>query len=378
MIVTYFGRKPFRPVTRLYGLLAVMNGASWLWAFALFSGQPLMLSTCVLTYGLGLRHGVDADHIAAIDNVTRKLMGQGQRPIGAGLFFALGHSSVVAIAAVMVAVAASLLSRIDQARQFSGAFATGISAGFLFTIAALNLIVLRSVYAAFRKVKRGEPYVEEDLNLLLTSRGLLTRIFRPLFRLVNRSWHMILLGFLFGLGFDTATEISLLGMSAAQGASGLALSNILVLPALFAAGMALVDASDCVLMVNAYSWAFVKPLRKLYYNLTVTFVSALIAIVIGGAEVLGLIAAHFGLHGKFWTLSQFAAEKLGFVTIGVFALAWIGSVILYHALGYDEVAQTDIVETPRTGASGKFAILRMFLPARFAVIRIGAKRGGVQ
>ena len=338
-----FGYRPVRPIAELYGLLIAMNVGAWVWALAAFRDQPLLLSTCVLTYGLGLRHGVDADHIAAIDNVTRKLMGEGQKPIGAGLFFALGHSSVVVIAALVIAVAANFVSQIDRVKGISGIFATGVSATFLFIIAALNLFILRSVYDAFCRVKNGEPYVEEDLNILLSGRGLLVRVFRPLFRLVNRSWHMALLGFLFGLGFDTATEVSLLGISASQGAHGFAIASIMVFPALFAAGMALVDTTDGVLMVSAYSWAFVKPLRKLYYNLTVTLVSALVAIVIGGAEVLSLVADQFGLEGPFWSLAKGATAQLGFLVIGVFAVAWLGSVVFYHIAGYERLPQVDVV-----------------------------------
>ncbi len=341
--VIAFGEQPNRPVARLYGLLLAMNLGAWAWAFYAFHDQPLLLSTCVLTYGLGLRHGVDADHIAAIDNVTRKLMGQGQRPFGAGLFFALGHSSVVLIVAVLIAIAAGALSRIEGFKAVGGAFATAVSATFLFVIAALNLVVLRSVYASFRRVKNGEPYVEDDLNALLSGGGLMARIFRPLFRLVDRSWHMLLLGFLFGLGFDTATEVTLLGISAAHGSSGYSLGDILVFPTLFAAGMALVDTTDGVLMVNAYSWAFLKPLRKLYYNLTVTLVSVLIAVVIGSAEVLTLVADRFDLQGGFWAVVRAASTQLGFAMVAVFAVAWIGSVVFYHLMGYDRLPQVDIV-----------------------------------
>jgi len=341
-----FGRRPLRPVAELYGLLLAMNVGAWIWALTAFRHQPLLLSTCMLTYGLGLRHGVDADHIAAIDNVTRKLMGQGQRPLGTGLFFALGHSSVVVIIAFIIAMAAGAVSHIEQFKHAGGVFATAVSAGFLFLIAALNLVVLKSVYRSFVKVRNGEPYVEDDLNALLSGGGLMARIFRPLFRLVDRSWHMILLGFLFGLGFDTATEVSLLGISAAQGSSGFTLGSILIFPALFAAGMCLVDTTDGVLMVNAYSWAFLSPLRKLYYNLTVTLVSALVAIVIGGAEVLGLAADQLGLEGPFWSLAKAASNQLGFTVIGVFALAWIGSVIFYHLKGYDRIATADVVLEP--------------------------------
>jgi high-affinity nickel-transport protein len=336
-------------VARLAVLLLAMNLGAWVWAFAVFHAEPLLLSTCMLTYGLGLRHGVDADHIAAIDNVTRKLMGQGKRPHSAGLYFALGHSSIVVIIALVIAAAAGALSHVQQFKQAGGLIATAVSAGFLFLIAGLNLVVLRSVYSSFVKVKNGEPYVEEDLNALLSGGGLMARIFRPMFRLVDEPWHMLMLGFLFGLGFDTATEVSLLGISAAQGSHGLSLQSIMVFPALFASGMALVDTTDGVLMVNAYAWAFLSPLRKLYYNLTVTLASALIAVAIGGAEVLGLVADQFHLTGPFWSLMQTASSQLGYMVIGVFALAWIGSVIYYHARGYDKLARADVVLEPEGG-----------------------------
>lgn len=338
-----FGRKPLRPVLQLYGLLIAMNVGAWVWALGVFHDQPLLLGTCMLTYGLGLRHGVDADHIAAIDNVTRKLMGQGQRPLGTGLFFAIGHSSVVVIIAIVIALAAGALSKVEQFKNVGAVFATAVSAGFLFLIAAMNLVLVRSVYASFKRVRNGEPYVEDDLNVLLSGGGLMARIFRPLFKLVNRSWHMLLLGFLFGLGFDTATEVSLLGISASQGANGFSMGSIMVFPALFAAGMCLVDTTDGVLMVNAYSWALLNPLRKLYYNLTVTAVSALVAIVIGGAEVLALVADKMDLQGPLWDLVRLASNQLGFMVIGVFVLAWVGSVIIYHVKGYERAPIVDVV-----------------------------------
>ena len=345
LLVVRFGALPLRrTIGGLYLLLLAMNLGAWAWALAAFRLQPLMLSTAVLAHGLGLRHAVDADHIAAIDNVTRKLMGQRREARDVGFWFALGHSSVVLIAAILIALAANAVSRIDRFRDVGGVVATSISATFLFTIAILNLVILRAVWAAFRKVKNGAPYVEEDLDMLLNGRGLLARLFRPLFRMVNRSWHMAPLGFLFGLGFDTATEVTLLGISAAQGAQGTSLGTLLVFPALFAAGMALVDTTDGVLMVRAYSWAFVRPLRKLYYNLTVTLISAVVAIVIGGAEVLAMIGSHYGLTGPFWDFMAVAASRLGFAVIGLFGLCWLASFAFYHLMGYERIAQTAIIE----------------------------------
>ena len=325
----------------IYALLVLANAAAWIWAFVLFREQPILLGTALIAYGFGLRHAVDPDHIAAIDNVTRKLMQDGQRPVTVGLWFAIGHSAVVALGAGVIALAsAAMQGGFQEFRSVGGIVSTSISALFLFVIAGINLVVLRSVYRSFRSVRRGEAYVEEDFNALLNSRGLLARLFRPMFRLVTRSWHMLPLGFLFGLGFDTATEISLLGIAATEAARGVSLSAIMVFPALFAAGMALIDTTDGVLMLHAYDWAFVKPIRKLYYNLTITLVSVVVAFAIGGIEALGLISTKLHLEGWFWEGVEGLNENfntLGFVIIGVFAASWAASVAFYYARGYDRI-----------------------------------------
>ena len=205
---------------------------------------------------------MDADHIAAIDNVTRKLTQQGQRPVGVGLWFSLGHSAVIAALSVAVALATTAMTgRFELMKAVGGIISTSASALFLFAIAIVNIMVLVSVYRTFQAVKRGAPFVENDFDLLLNSRGFLSRIFRPLFKLVSESWHMFAVGLLFGLGFDTATEIALFGISATQAAGGASISTILVFPALFTAGMSLVDTTDGVLMLGAYGWAFMKPIR---------------------------------------------------------------------------------------------------------------------
>ena len=329
------------PLIGIYGWLVAANLAAWAWAFLMFHGQPLLLGTALLAYGFGLRHAVDADHIAAIDNVTRKLMQEGKRPLCVGLFFALGHSTVVAIAVAGVAAAATLLSTHFAAfRQVGGIIGTLASALFLFAIAAANLVILRAVWRTFLRAKNGGRYDAQDLDMLLADRGLLARLFRPLFGLITRSWHMFPLGFLFGLGFDTATEVALLGLSATQAAGGVSLWSILVFPALFAAGMALVDTTDGVLMLGAYNWAFVKPIRKLYYNLTITLVSVVVAVLIGAIELLGLLSERLGLSGWFWTAIgglNGNLNALGFLIIGVFILAWLGSVALYRYNGLDDI-----------------------------------------
>lgn len=333
-------RSTKRRVGLLLGGLIVANLAVWVWAYGLFHTQPLMLGTALLAWGLGLRHAVDADHIAAIDNVTRKLMQDGQRPVAVGFWFAVGHSAIIAIASVAIALTASALAQFGALKDVGGVIATAISALFLFAIAAMNLMILRSVWRTFAHVRAGGVYVEEDLDLLLSGRGPLSRLFRPMFRLVTKSWHMAPLGFLFGLGFDTATEVAILGMSASQAANGLSLGTVLVLPALFAVGMALVDTADGVVMLGAYEWAFVKPIRKLYYNITITLISAMVAIVIGGIEALALIGDKLGLTGAPWRIAAELGENfnsLGFAIIGLFVVCWLASFAIYRWKRLDEI-----------------------------------------
>lgn len=330
-----------RRVIAIYTVLAVFNIGAWIWAFIAFHAHSLLLGTGLLAYGFGLRHAVDADHIAAIDNVTRKLMQDGQRPVTIGFFFAIGHSAVVLlVAAAVAATAAALESHFEAWKDVGGIVSTSVSALFLFLIAAMNIIILRGVWRAFSRVQRGEPYDNDDLDLLLNNRGLLARLFRPMFRLVSNPIWMLPLGFLFGLGFDTATEVSLLGISASQAAQGLSIWIVLVFPVLFAAGMSLVDTTDGVLMLGAYDWAFVRPIRKLYYNLTITLVSVVVAVLIGGIEALGLLSDQLNLKGVFWnaigTLND-NFNNLGFIIIGVFVFAWLASFVIYRAKGYDNL-----------------------------------------
>jgi nickel/cobalt transporter (NiCoT) family protein len=325
----------------LYLLLGAFNVGAWLWAFSAFHAYPLLMGTSLLAYSFGLRHAVDADHIAAIDNVTRKLMQAGKRPVTVGLFFSLGHSTIVVLASVGIAATAlALQSRLDGFKEVGGLIGTLVSTFFLFAIALMNLVILRSVVDAFRKVRRGEPYTDENLDLLLAGQGLLARLFRPVFRLVSKSWHMYLLGFLFGLGFDTATEVGLLGISAAGAAHGMSVWSILVFPALFTAGMTLVDTTDGILMLGAYGWAFVKPVRKLYYNITITFISVLVALVVGSIEGLGLLADKLHLSGAFWDRIGALNDNFGLIgysVIAIFIGSWIISAVLYRAKGYDKL-----------------------------------------
>jgi high-affinity nickel-transport protein len=339
-------------VIAIYAILLVFNLGAWLWAIVAFHRFPVLLGTAFLAYSFGLRHAVDADHIAAIDNVTRKLMQEGKRPVAVGFLFSLGHSTIVVVGSIAIAATAlALQHRIDHVRDIGSILGTLVSTLFLFAIAIANLIILRAVYRTFKSVRRGEPYVDEDFDLLLGSRGFLARLFRPVFRMIRSSWHMYPLGLLFGLGFDTATEIGLLGISAAEAARGLSLWSILVFPALFAAGMSLIDTTDNILMLGAYGWAFVKPIRKLYYNLTITSVSVVVGFAVGGIEALGLLAGHFHLTGTFWTLIEKLNHNfgvLGYFIIGLFAGSWILSIAIYRWRRFDHLE----LSAPLPGVSG--------------------------
>jgi nickel/cobalt transporter (NiCoT) family protein len=321
-------------VVALY--IALISGTVlvWTWALIALAGRPTLLGTAFLAYMLGLRHAVDADHIATIDNVVRKLMQEGKRPYAVGLFFSLGHSlSIVVAVAVIAGTAFALQGRFAEFKSIGAVIGTGASAFFLLAIAVINLAILRGVWKSFRKARRGEPVEEQELNALLAGRGLLARLFRPLFRMVSRSWQMFPVGFLFGLGFDTATEISLFAVAASQASGGMTLGTIMIFPALFTAGMTLIDTTDSVLMVGAYGWAFLNPIRKIWYNLTITAISVVVALLIGGIEALGLIADKLGLEGGLWDVVGDLNDGLanfGYLVVGVFIASWAVSYLIYR------------------------------------------------
>ncbi|WP_321954792.1 HoxN/HupN/NixA family nickel/cobalt transporter [Paraburkholderia bannensis] len=331
---------PAAPMRRrlipLYAVLIAANLAAWAWALIAFRHYPLLLGTALLAYGFGLRHAVDADHIAAIDAVTRKLMQRGQQPLGVGLAFSLGHSTIVVAATVGIALSAlTLHGRFERFHEIGSTIGTLVSSGFLLVLAGVNLVILRDVWRRYRMTGRGQPGVDAAAlaDQAAAPGGLLARALRPLFRLVTKSWHMYPVGVLFGLGFDTATEIGLLAIAAAEAGKGLPMYSILVFPALFTAGMTLVDSTDNVLMVHAYGWAMDDPKRKLYYNASITFVSALVAIVIGGVEAVGLIADKLGASGGVWSIASGLNERFGELGYGIVALfiaCWIGSVLFHR------------------------------------------------
>ncbi|KMN23381.1 HoxN/HupN/NixA family nickel/cobalt transporter [Pseudomonas helleri] len=330
-----------RAIYLLVGLV-VANLLAWAWAFIEFGSNPVLMGTALLAYGFGLRHAVDADHIAAIDNVTRKLMQQGKRPIAVGTWFSLGHSTIVVLASF--AIAATAMAFKDDMEWFhetGGLIGTLVSSVFLLLFGVLNLVILLSVYKKFKQLKAGHTLPAEELDLLVANKGgLMARIFGRLFNLVNTSWHMYPVGFLFGLGFDTATEVGLLGISATSASQGINLWSIMVFPVLFAAGMALIDSLDNFVMIGAYGWAFSKPVRKLYYNITITAASVFVALFIGGVEALGLIADKLELSGGLWAPIAALNDnfgEIGYWIIALFVLCWLISGLNYYLRGYDRL-----------------------------------------
>ncbi|KAF1061868.1 HoxN/HupN/NixA family nickel/cobalt transporter [Burkholderia gladioli] len=330
-----------RKLLATYVFLIGLNLLAWLWAFMAFRHHPVVLGTALLAYGFGLRHAVDADHIAAIDNVTRKLMQDGQRPVTVGLFFSLGHASVVILASAAVAVVATALNgRFAHYKAVGSIVSTSVSTGFLLAIAAMNLIILRSIVKTWIRVRNGGAYHDDDFNALLAERGFFSRMFRRVFRVIGASWHMYPLGFLFGLGFDTSTEIALLGISGNQAAQRLSPWAIMVFPILFSAGMSLIDTLDGHLMLGAYGWAYMKPLRKIYYNMTITLISVIAAVVVGGVEALGLVANHAKVSGAFWDAIGALNDNfgtLGYAIIGIFILSWAVSALIYRRQSFDTI-----------------------------------------
>ena len=334
MYMKYFNNHP-KALALMLALIAT-NILAWGLAFYLFHATPSLLAASLLAWCYGLRHAVDADHIAAIDNVTRKMMQQGKRPCGVGAWFSLGHSTIVVLASIAIAATATAFSRnMEWFHETGGTIGTAVSAFFLLAMALVNLVILRDVWGSFNKMKRGESVPE---TVSFARGGVMNWLFRSAFRLVTRSWHMYLVGFLFGLGFDTATEIGVLGISVAGASSGMSVWAIMVFPLLFTSGMALIDTLDNLIMVGAYGWAFNKPQRKLYYNMTITGTSVVVALFIGGLEALGLLADKLGLEGGLWNGVAALNDNLGnagFIVVGLFVACWVISLINYRFKGYD-------------------------------------------
>ncbi|CAG8556574.1 909_t:CDS:1 [Ambispora leptoticha] len=323
--------------------LSLVNVGTWIACALLFRNYPGQMGTAALAYTLGLRHAVDADHLAAIDNVTRKLLQSGNRPVAVGLFFSLGHSTIVIITTIVLAATATAFEdRFGNIGETGGLIGASVSATFLFVIGIMNLIVFISIYRSFRHLKKTGSYKEENINDILNRNGLLGRFFSPIFRFIDASWKMYPLGVLFGFGFDTSTEVGLLGISAFQASRGFPIWLILFFPLLFTAGMALIDTIDGILMLGTYTWAYINPVRKIYYNLVVTFLSIAVAFLIGGIELLNIISEKANLSGPFWDFFSNLGDDfgtIGYIILGLFILTFILAKVYYKLAGYDKMEE---------------------------------------
>jgi nickel/cobalt transporter (NiCoT) family protein len=302
-------------------------------------------------YTLGLRHAFDADHIAAIDNTTRKLMNDGQRPLGVGFFFSLGHSSVVFGLALLIAVGLKAIigpvkNGSSALHHYASLIGTGVSGAFLCMIAVINVVILVSILGMFARMRRGQ-YDEDELEAQLNNRGLLNRVLGRFTKSITASWHMYPVGLLFGLGFDTATEVALLVLAGTSAAAGLPWYAILCLPVLFTAGMCLLDTIDGSFMNFAYGWAFSNPVRKVYYNITITGLSVVVALLIGSVELLGLLADQLGWTGRLWSwLGGIDLNAIGFLIVGLFVVTWTVALLVWR---YAHIEEKWTVQAERVG-----------------------------
>ena len=303
--------------------------------YQLSDGTIFGWGTAILAYTLGMRHAFDADHISAIDNTTRKLMSEGQRPLAVGFFFSLGHSSVVAALTILLnfgikAVGSQLRDENSSLHHYTTLIGTSVSGAFLLIIAAMNLVILFSVVGVFIAMRKGQ-YNEQELEKQLNARGFLMRFFGPIARHIDKSWKMYPLGILFGLGFDTATEVGLLVLAGTSVVAGLPWWAILSLPLFFAGGMSLLDTIDGSFMNFAYGWAFSKPVRKVYYNIVITGLSVAVAVFVGGLEICQVIAEQLSLTGGFWDYAaSFNLNAAGFIIVGVFVVVWTSALLLWR------------------------------------------------
>ena len=332
----------WRRMALMFGFIAFLHvsGAFLMWKattgnYVLADGTLFGWGTAVLAYTLGMRHAFDADHISAIDNTTRKLMSEGQRPLATGFFFSLGHSSVVAALAILLtfgikAVGSQLKDEDSALNHYTGIIGLTVSGTFLMLIAILNLIVLVSIVGVFFKMRKG-LYNEEELEKHLNSRGLLMRFFGPIARRIDKSWKMYPLGILFGLGFDTATEIGLLVLAGSSVIAGLPWWAVISLPLFFAGGMSLLDTIDGSFMNFAYGWAFSKPVRKVYYNIIITGLSVAVALFVGGLEICQVIAEQLNLTGGFWEYAlAFNLNSAGYYIVAGFVVIWGVALLLWR------------------------------------------------
>lgn len=329
-------------VAGFFGAVGLLHLAGWGLLLTYAADHPAFLALGGLAYTFGLRHAFDADHISAIDNTTRKLMQSGRKPAGTGFFFSIGHSTVVLLIAVALGLAVrwivqGVVADNGELRSLGGAVGTLVSGGFLVGIGIFNLLILLDIVRVYRRMRRGD-FDRDGLEHELMTGGLMTRLFGRVFRMVDKSWHMYPIGFLFGLGFDTASEVALLAISAGAAAQGLPFAAVISLPLIFAAGMSLMDTADGTFMSHAYSWAFASPIRKVFYNLTVTSLSVFIALFVGLVELTQILVQILGLRGGVFDLiSQFDfIGKAGYFIVAAFVITWAAAFLIYKVRRIDE------------------------------------------
>ena len=324
-----------------YGAVALLHILGWGSLLTYGAGHPAFLGLGAAAYFFGMRHAFDADHISAIDNTTRKLLSDGKKPVGTGFFFSLGHSTVVFVIAVILGLAIksvvdSVVSDNGRLRDIGGLVGTSVSGLFLLLIGVLNLLVLLDILGVYRRMRQGR-YDRDSLQQELVAGGVFVRLFGRLFKFVGASWHMYPIGFLFGLGFDTASEVALLAISAGAAAQGLPFLAVVSLPLIFAAGMSLWDTTDGAFMAKAYSWAFASPIRKVFYNMTVTGLSVFVALFIGLVEVAQVLSGQFRLVGQPWTfIDRLDFGTLGFIIVGAFVVTWVAAFAIFKVRRVEE------------------------------------------
>ncbi|HKT84085.1 MAG TPA: HoxN/HupN/NixA family nickel/cobalt transporter [Solirubrobacterales bacterium] len=323
-----------------YGAVAGLHILGWSLLLLYGMRNPAFIGLGALAYTFGLRHAFDADHISAIDNATRKLLQERKQPVGTGFFFSLGHSSVVFLLALALGIAARTVAGMiggnGQLSKVSTYVGTSVSGTFLILIGLLNLAVLLDIFGVYRRMRSGQ-YDKDSLQHELIAGGLMTRLFKRLFSLVGESWHMYPIGFLFGLGFDTATEVAFLAISAGAAANGLPIYAVLALPIIFAAGMSLMDTADGAFMAKAYGWAFASPVRKVFYNMTITGLSVFVALFVGLVEV-GQIFIHVtNARGGVWdVVAGLNFNVMGFIIVAAFILTWVAALAFFKLRHVEE------------------------------------------
>lgn len=318
-------------------LLLLLNTIVWSLAISYSKFYPFLFGLISLSYGLGLRHAVDADHIAAIDNTQRKLIKDGKKPVATGLFFSLGHSTIVIILSLLISFSSFFINNnLPNLKQIASIIGAGVSSIFLLIIGIINLFIFIDLYKIWRHVNKGGYFHESHIDEHLHNRGLIAKLIKPFLKTISNSWNMYPLGLLFGLGFDTASEIALLSLSAISGSGNLPPICVILIPLAFTAGMTLIDTLDGILMLGAYNWAYIKPMRKLYYNLNITFISVIIALFIGSIEGLQVISTQIGDNkGIFWLANQIKFSYLGYIIIAAFLISWLFSAAIYHSKKYN-------------------------------------------